>query len=274
MSTLPATPALDERAFRHIREFMYRVAGITLGEQKRPLVTGRLARRLTATGCDDYASYIALVTSGDRPDETQHAIDLLTTNETHFFREAAHFDALRQFLSTRAANSPPLRVWSAACSSGEEPYTIAMVLADHLGEHASWEVMASDLSQRMLATARAARYPDARLPEIPPAFLKRFCLKGVGSQQGHFLIDAPLRTRVSFRQLNLNQALPDIGVFDVIFLRNVMIYFDQNTKREVVTRLAQHLRPGGWLIVGHAESLQGLHAQLQAVRPTIYRKLT
>lgn len=227
MTHLPtSSPPLDEHAFHRIREFMHRVAGISIGEQKRPLVTGRLARRLTATGCADYASYIRLVTSGAQPEETQHAIDLLTTNETHFFREPAHFDALRQFAQTRPRGATPLRVWSAACSSGEEPYTIAMVLADCLGEQAPWEVLASDLSRRMLATAQAARYPDARLPEIPPELLRRYCLKGVGSQQGYFLIDAPLRTRLSFRQVNLNQPLPDVGLFDVIFLRNVMIYFD------------------------------------------------
>lgn len=264
-------PVLDEPTFQKVREFLLRSAGITLGAEKRSLVVGRLSKRLNPSGCDDFRSYVALVTGGHDPDETQRAIDLLTTNETHFFREPTHFDALREFVAQRPASAEPLRVWSAACSSGEEPYTIAMVLADVLGIDAPWEVLASDLSTRILDHARTASYGPDRIAEIPNEYLKRYCLKGIGSQAGRLMIDKPLRQHVSFRQINLNQPLPDIGKFDVIFLRNVMIYFNPDTKRQVVARISECLASDGWFIVGHSESLQGYHDGLRSQRPTIYR---
>ncbi|MFT4173909.1 MAG: protein-glutamate O-methyltransferase CheR [Rhodocyclaceae bacterium] len=273
MSLSTLGTVIDDSSFTNIRKFMHRVAGISLNDQKRQLVCGRLARRLSASGCADYGAYIEMVTSGSRPEETQHAIDLLTTNETHFFREPGHFDALRRFVAEQRKPGRSLRVWSAACSTGEEPYTIAMVLADCMGEHASWEVFASDLNSRVLNAAQAGRFANGRLSEVPTNYLRRYCLKGVGAQDGHFIVGPALRAKMRFAQLNLNQSLPDVGMFDVIFLRNVMIYFDQDTKREVVARLVERLHPGGWLVVGHAESLQGLHRGMQSVQPTIYRKI-
>lgn len=264
------TPVLDEPTFQKTRDFLLRVAGITLSAEKRSLVLGRLTRRLSPSGCDDFRSYIALVISGKNPAETQRAIDLLTTNETHFFREPAHFDALREFVARRPPAARPLRVWSAACSTGEEPYSIAMVLAEALGIGSAWEILASDLSTRVLAQARSANYGPERIAEIPSDLLHRYCLKGIGAQAGRLMIDKPLQQHVSFRQINLNQPLPDIGKFDVIFLRNVMIYFNPDTKRQVVARISECLASDGWFIVGHSESLQGYHDGLCSQRPTIY----
>jgi chemotaxis protein methyltransferase CheR len=271
LGTLSMT--IDDSSFLDIRKFMHRVAGISLNEQKRQLVCGRLAKRLSASGCADYGAYIDMVTSGVRPEETELAINLLTTNETHFFRESGHFDALRRFVGEHRKPGRSMRVWSAACSTGEEPYTIAMVLADCMGEHASWDVFASDINSRVLSAAQAGRFPNERLSEVPAHYLRSYCLKGVGAQEGHFIVGPALRSKMRFAQLNLNQPLPEVGMFDVIFLRNVMIYFDQDTKREVVARLVERLHPGGWLVVGHAESLQGLHRGMQSVQPTIYRKI-
>lgn len=173
-------------------------------------------------------------------------------------------------LPQRAAGGP-LRLWSAASSSGQEAYSLAMLLADQLGE-AAWEVFASDISMQVLDRARAALYPMEQAGEIPAAYLKAYCLKGVGSQAGCFTLEPALRRRVHFQQINLNESLPQVGEFDIILLRNVMIYFEPATKQQVVTRLVERLRPGGWFFVGHSESLNGLDHGLGCVQPSVYRK--
>jgi len=165
----------------------------------------------------------------------------------------------------------PFRVWCAASSSGEEVYSVAMVLADCLGD-APWEVLGSDISSRVLARARAGHYPMQRATHVPPAFLKRFCLRGVGDYEGTLLIDEALRRRVEFRQINLNTTLPVLGTFDVIFLRNVMIYFNHDTKQQVVARLSSQLRPGGHFLIGHSENLNGIDESLRPILPSVYRK--
>jgi chemotaxis protein methyltransferase CheR len=163
------------------------------------------------------------------------------------------------------------RAWSAACSSGEEPYSIAMTLAGALGE-APWEVLATDLSSRVLARAAAGHYGMGRAKSIPRDCLRAHCLKGVGAQEGTFMIAPQLRSRVTFTQLNLSRALPPLGEFDVIFLRNVMIYFDMATKKEVVGRILACLRPEGHLLIGHSESLNGVSEAIRGIAPSIYVK--
>ena len=272
-----AAPALrpaqiGEREFQAIREWIRRAAGISLSEQKKALVVGRLASRLRHYGLESYGRYLELVQSGTQPDEAQIAVDLLTTNETHFFREPKHFEFLRERILAGHPAGRPFRVWSAASSSGEEPYSIAMTLAESLGE-APWEVVASDLSSRVLARAQTGHYAMARAKTIPRHLLSKYCLRGIGAQEGTFLVDPSLRGRIRFMQLNLIGALPQqLREFDVIFLRNVMIYFDAATKREVTARLLPHLVQGGHIIVGHSESLNGLSDALAGVQPSIYRK--
>jgi chemotaxis protein methyltransferase CheR len=166
----------------------------------------------------------------------------------------------------------PFRVWSAACSSGEEPYSIAMVLADVLGD-APWEVVASDISTRVLQRARTGHYPLARASHVPADYLKRFCLKGIREQAGTLLVDKTLRRRVQFRQVNLNTDLPaDLGTYDAIFLRNVMIYFNGDTKRQVVARVTSRLKSGGTFFIGQSESLHEASGTLHTVMPSVYRK--
>ena len=267
------TPAISDEEFSQFRRFIYRAAGITLAESKKALVSGRLARRVQARNCRSYAEYLRLLVSGSLPEETQTAVDLLTTNETYFFREMKHFTLLREIasLAQRERQAGPFRVWCAASSSGEEVYSVAMVLADCLGD-APWEVLGSDISSRVLARARAGHYPMQRATHVPPAFLKRFCLRGVGDYEGTLLIDEALRRRVEFRQINLNTTLPVLGTFDVIFLRNVMIYFNHDTKQQVVARLSSQLRPGGHFLIGHSENLNGINESLRPVAPSVYRK--
>lgn len=262
--------AITAAQFGRFRDWLHASAGITLAEHKKTLLMGRLGRRLAACGVPDYGAYFELLMSGRVPGEVQVAIDLLTTNETYFFREPAHFDFLRDQVLP-ALPPGPTRVWSAASSSGEEAYTLCMVLAEALGSGRRWEVFGSDLSTRVLDSARRAHYPMTRAERIPRELLHRYCLKGTGAQAGTFLVDRALRARTEFRQINLIEPLPDIGPFDVVFLRNVMIYFDMATKREVVNRVLGRMRPGGWLFVSHSETLNGVSEALQMVRPSIYR---
>ena len=263
-------PRISEREFHAIRAWIREAAGINLSEQKKALIVGRLAARLRHHGLESYGQYFDLLQSGTQP-EVQIAVDLLTTNETHFFREPKHFDFLREKILPGHPTGRPFRVWSAASSTGEEPYSIAMTLADSLGD-APWEVIASDLSSRVLARAETGHYAIARTKTIPRAYLQRYCLKGVASQEGTFLIDPRLRGRVRFMQANLVAPLPQLREFDVIFLRNVMIYFDTPTKRQVVSRMLPHLAHGGHIIVGHSESLNGVSDAVKSVQPSIYRR--
>ncbi|MGZ5054033.1 MAG: CheR family methyltransferase [Methylobacter sp.] len=267
-----AEVVLQEKEFTQFRDLIHRIAGISMSPAKKTLVASRLAKRLKHHGLANYGEYFQMITSANGQTELQMAVDLLTTNETHFFREPKHFDFLRQCILSTRKPGKPLRIWSAACSSGEEPYSIAMLLDEVLG-CAPWEIVASDLSTRVLEKARTGLYPLERVPEIPRHYLLNYCLKGTGSQEGTLLIERKLRERVQFMHYNLTEAPPKLGEFDVIFLRNVMIYFDQDTKRQVVSSLLSLLRPGGYFLVGHSETLNGISQDVRLVQPAVYRKL-
>lgn len=258
--------------FGQLRRLLFQNAGISLSDAKKTMVIGRLHKRLAACGLDNFTVYLRKIASGDEA-ELRIMVDLLTTNETYFFRESKHFDFLRQYVLNRPNPRAPFSVWSAACSSGEEPYTVAMVLMDALGPDVSWDILASDISTRILERAQTGHYIMERAKNIPPSMLGKYCLKGVRAQEGTFLVSRELRNRVRFRYLNLIEALPgNLGPFDFIFLRNVMIYFETETKRKVVQSLTRKLRSGGYFLVGHSENLAGVDDTLVSVRPAIYRK--
>jgi chemotaxis protein methyltransferase CheR len=265
-------PVITDSEFRQFQGFIFDAAGITISPAKKALVAGRLARRVQHCGVNSYGEYFRLLSSGALPGETQMAVDLLTTNETYFFREARHFELLARTARGAQARGKDFAVWSAACSSGEEVFSIAMTLADTLGELHPWTVLGSDISTRVLEQARRGHYPAERARQMPPALLHRYCLKGMGKQDGTLLVARELRARVQFAQVNLNAALPRLGPFDVVFLRNVMIYFSKETKREVVGRVASVLKPGGLLLIGHSESLHDIAGDLQPVVPSVFRK--
>jgi chemotaxis protein methyltransferase CheR len=266
-----AVTAIDDQEFSQFQKLIYQLAGINLSSAKKALVSGRLAKRLIQYNLDSYGDYFKLLTASHNSAELQVAVDLLTTNETYFFREPKHFDFLRTQVLPKHKPGNPFRAWSAACSSGEEPYSIAMVLADHLGD-CQWEVTASDISTRVLEKACTGHYPMDRIDGISREHLSRYCMKGVGSQENTLLVNKTLRGRVNFMQVNLNQPLPGLGGFDVIFLRNVMIYFDQETKRQIMQRILPLLKPGGHFMVSHSETLNGVVDTLQMLAPSIYRK--
>ncbi|MBX9965844.1 MAG: protein-glutamate O-methyltransferase CheR [Burkholderiales bacterium] len=264
------TPITDKE-FGAFRAFLYDATGISLSDAKKALVGGRLAKRLKHHGVSTYGEYYRLISSGTHPDESRMAVDLLTTNETYFFREPKHFAFLESQLPALASSSSEVCVWSAASSSGEEGYSIAMVLAKTLGVR-PWQVVGTDISSRVVARARTGHYAIERASHIPKEFLARYCRKGVRSQEGTFLIARDLRERVRFLEANLNGPLPDIGEFQFVFLRNVMIYFDLDTKRQIVRRIAPLIRPGGFLFVGHSETLNDISDAFMPVQPSIYRK--
>ncbi len=277
-----AGPApLSSEEFRLFQELIHREAGIHLTDAKRALLVGRLSRRLRELGLATFRDYHHLVTRVD-PAERVLMLDCVATNETRFFREPRQFDFVRECLvpawrdaAARGARPRRLRAWSAACSTGEEPYSLAMTLLQALGaDGAAWEVeiLASDLSTRVLARAAAGVWPLARAGEIPEAERRRFMLRGTRSQEGFMKAGPEIRSVVRFERVNLNTDPYPAGAFDVIFCRNVLIYFDAATKARVLRQIASRLTPEGHLFLGHAEGVLGAGAWLERVAPAIYVK--
>lgn len=263
-------PILDDKSFQGFQSLIFAAAGIHLSDAKRSMVAGRLAKRLKILGQSDYRTYLERIKRD--PVEHQLAVNLLTTNETWFFRESKHFDFLRNHILPNFSGSASCRIWSAACSSGEEPYSLAMLLDDYFGSNGDWHISASDISTRVLEAASQGHYPLARAEHIPEAWLKRYCLKGTGEYDGSFLMNRSLRSRIHFCQKNLDNLETFSKPFDVVFLRNVLIYFSPETKRKVVAAVLSQLKPGGVLMVGHSETLNGISTSVQTLAPSIYRK--
>jgi len=262
--------SLSSAGFTAISDFFFQHSGIRLKREKYALVEGRLRRRATAQGLDTLDEYVDHVLAAPQSAEALGVVDALTTNETYFLREPAHFEHLTQ-VAREASGSRPLRVWSAAASSGEEGYSIAMTLARHAGSH-PWEVVGTDLSSVVVAKARQGLYPAERCTNIPLPDLKLWCLRGEGRYEGQVLINRELRSKVKFEIGNLMHPMPSLGQFDVIFLRNVLIYFEGEAKARLISNVLSHLRPGGHFYIGHTESLHGMEHMLQRIAPAIFRR--
>ncbi len=258
---------LSDKEFELFRAMIYDAAGISLSSAKKALVAGRLAKRVNHYGLKSYAEYFA-ITKRDRV-EFQTAVDTLTTNETYFFREIKHFEFLRNAVFP-GWHTGERRIWSAASSSGEEAYSIAMDCQEHLAQ-TRWQIIGTDISTQILELAKAGSYPMARARNIPEVYLKKYCLRGLGDKEGTFLVDPMLRRHVRFQHENLMMNLAHLGEFDVIFLRNVMIYFDLPTKMKVVSEMVSRLKRGGYLMIGHSESLNGITTKLNMLTPSIYQ---
>lgn len=263
---------ISRAEFERFRGLMRRMAGIELPPAKMHMVSGRLAKRLREHQLSSFDDYYRLVTSGQAADELHRMVDLLTTHETYFFREPAHFKYLANQILPQVVAGSDFRIWSAASSTGEEAYSLAMVLMDRLGSSAGWEVFASDISREVLDKARNGVYAMSRTDGIPREYLRRYCLRGIGRREGTLRVDETIRKRVRFAPVNLNESLAKAGQFDVVFLRNVLIYFDLEAKQKIVERILGQLKPRGWLIVGHSESLNGVSGALSPEHPTIYRR--
>lgn len=277
---LPALHPISDREFRAFQELIYREAGIHLAPIKKVLLTGRLAKRLRDLGLPRFQDYYERVVGDRSGAELIFLLDAITTNETQFFREPRQFDYLEQVIcpewrrrAEQGRRQRLVRVWSAACSSGEEPYSLAMSLLQQFPEEEGWslDIEASDLSTRVLRRAQDGVWPLVRSAQIPPALLKRYMLRGSGSQEGLMKAGPEVRRPLRFSRLNLNDAsYPVRPGLDAIFCRNVLIYFDQASRTQVVNRLLDLLAPDGYLFLGHAESLTGLNDRVRAVAPAIY----
>ncbi len=267
-----ATAVLDAESFASLADLVKQQTGIVLSDRKRDLVQGRLARRLRALGLRDYGAYCALLQSQAGERELGPMINAMTTNVTRFFREPHHFDMLRDEVipACQQDGDQRFRLWSAGCSTGEEPYSIAMVLAAATRQ-TLWDarILATDIDSDVLAKAQAGVY-EAQGAESIPAELRRRYVAPAGDD--HVEIRSEIRPMLTFKQLNLMHAWPMRGPFDVIFCRNVVIYFDKETQRDIFSRFADLLKPGGWLFIGHSESLHGVSHQFAVAGRTAYRK--
>jgi chemotaxis protein methyltransferase CheR len=271
-------PPLTDSEFTGYQRLVYREAGIWLSPSKRALLTGRVSRRLRELDGLSFGAYLRRA----EEDETERVwlLDALCTHETHFFREPRHFELLeREVLpdwrargDTGSGEGRRVRVWSAGCSTGEEPFSLAMVLRHHLPASEGWDIdiLATDLSTRVLEQARQARWPVEKASEIPKHYLRGYMLKGVGRQEGKMKAGPELRALVRFQRVNLNDGQGLVGRFDLVFCRNVLIYFDAASRARAVERLLGHLSPRGLLFLGHAESLSGLGWRVRTVMPTVY----
>jgi chemotaxis protein methyltransferase CheR len=269
-----AITSMTTKEFRLFQSLVHREAGISLSDQKRALLVGRIGPRLRALSLPSFGAYYDCVTTDH--EELVRMLDSVCTNETHFFREPKQFTFLENELipSWRAAAEAgrrrrEVRIWSAGCSTGEEPYSIAMSLLAHLPD---WkiEIVASDLSTKVLARASAGIWPAERAAEVPPHYRKAFLLRGKGPQEGNIAARDEVRNLIRFGRVNLHHdSYPVSGRFDAVFCRNVLIYFDAETKRRIINRLLDRLEPAGLLFLGHSESLNSFE-RVRAAGPTVY----
>lgn len=273
---------LTDQEFALFQKLIYRSAGIFLSNTKKALVESRLSRRVRDLGLASFLDYYDHLGDDASGAELGEMLDRISTNETRFFREPNQFEFLEnrvfpewQAQAACATRAKHIRVWSAGCSTGEEPFSLAMTLLDHFPARAGWqvEILATDLSRRVLRAARAAVWPIAKAKQIPRKYLKKFMLRGTRAQEGKMKAATELAAVIRFEQLNLNDSVPAPKPdFDLIFCRNVLIYFDAHSRARAIHRLVDNLAPGGYLLVGHAESLAGITERVQYTVPTIYRR--
>ena len=272
--------SISPEAYQFIAQRVYAHSRIQLGEDKQALVAGRLGKRLRQLRLGSFEAYCEFIESAQGTQEMGPLVDLISTNHTHFFREIQHLDYLRDHILGECVpkltmRGETFRFWSAACSSGEEPYTAAIVLAEYARKHGAyhWQIEASDISSRVVERAQQGIYPEERVKVPEPDLLPRYFQKGTGSHAGFYRVKDSLRQSVKFHRLNLLQASYPVAPFQhVIFCRNVMIYFDGPTQQELVTKLVAQLVPGGYFVVGHSESLLGMNHDLKTAKPGIYQR--
>lgn len=270
--------AFTDRDFRFLAKLVQERTGIQMRDEKREMLYGRLVKRLRALGIPDFSGYCNFVQSDAGEQEMAELVNAVTTNLTRFFREQHHFDHLRDHALPDVMarhdleHSNRLRVWSAGCSSGQEPYCIAMVMAAHIANLSRWNarILATDLDTSMVARGQRGLYPLHQLNEIPDPYRRRF-VRPTGD--GHIAMSEALQQLIAFKSLNLLHHWPMKGPFDIIFCRNVVIYFDKPTQRELFDRFADILAPGGWLYIGHSESLFKVSDRFRLEGKTVYRRV-
>lgn len=273
-------PPITEAEYGFICTLVYDQSRIQLGPNKKELVMARLSKRLRALGLKTYGEYCQFLKTKQGEEELGDLIDAMSTNHTFFFRERQHFDFLRDVVlpnnAPREGASPSVHIWSAACSSGEEPYSLALLLADYYAGKpaAKWTIDCTDISTKILKKAQEAIFPGERLKDVPPAMVEKYFQKGMGEWEGHYRVRDDVKKHLTFQRLNLLGArYPFKEPYDVIVCRNVMIYFDKKTQEELVNKFWPLLKPGGYLFIGHAESLTGTQHQYKMIKPAIYQKV-
>jgi len=265
--------SLSSREFELIRELAYRACGLDLKRGKEQLVSARLGKIIRHLKLRSFRDYYEWVVEDKSGRALTSMIDALTTNFTSFFRENAHFDFLRNGILPELGSTRQIRIWSAACSTGEEPYSLAMCVLDALPK-VDLKILATDISTRVLSAAERGLFDAERTEKLGMNMARKYFLRGQGQYQGWYRVRPEVRGLIQFRRLNLIEDVPDVGMFDLISCRNVMIYFDRQTQQEVVSKLSAHIRCGGYLFIGHSESLNGMGHALQYVAPAIYHKTT
>jgi len=269
---------LKDALFNKFRVLIYDKTGINLSTEKKELLHARLGKRLRACRIPTFEEYYSLVVNNQQSSEFTHFINSVSTNFTSFFREQAHFDFLRdvivpKFLATNYNNRNSFVVWSAACSSGEEPYSLAMVLDEAFqGTGRSFHITATDISTKVLAQAKKGVYALDRVDKVPDIILRKYFQKGTGRSAGFVRIKDEIRQRVNFLHFNLMDGFPWHGEINVIFCRNVMIYFDRQTQQQLVDKFYQCLAPGGYFIIGHSESISCFKHKFHQNGATVFQK--
>jgi chemotaxis protein methyltransferase CheR len=267
----------ETEALEYISREIYERCRIRLDGGKHALVKARLGKRMRHYGFGDLSEYCHFLQTTAREDEFTQVVDALTTNFTNFMREPDHFEFLVNSALPKLLKpaDKTFRIWSAACSSGEEPCTIGFFLAERYPVSAgwNWSITASDISTKVLEKARGAIYETERLTSLPREWLPRYFQRGAGAWAGYYRVKRAISERIAFRQINLIEDYSHPQPFEVIFCRNVMIYFDRMTQEQLVNRLCRCLAPNGFIITGHSESLNGLKAPLRCLQPSIYQKI-
>ncbi|MCP4689708.1 MAG: protein-glutamate O-methyltransferase CheR [Desulfobacterales bacterium] len=264
---------LNDKQFEKVSRIVYDHAGINLKKGKEALVKARLAKRMRAVGIQSVEAYMKFLESDQSGNELDFMIDVMTTNKTNFFREPAHFDFLRDRILPEIPGGK-MRLWSAACSSGEEPYSMAILLRESMPDIDRRDILilATDISRQMLGKAKRAQYSRACIRDIPPDILRKYFTRARNGGEPTYLVNENVRGLIRLAWLNLMDSWPMKGPFDVIFCRNVMIYFDRLTQQKLVNRFYSLLRPGGHLFVGHSEGLTAITHEFKYIRPATYRK--
>lgn len=267
MDSLETLPS--EEVFILFQKLVYNKLGIHLAKQKRMMLGHRLLKRVKHNKLNGFSAYYHYITKSENSPELEVALELMTTNETFFFREEKHFDFMETKILPKVNPNREFKVWSAASSTGEEPYSIAMLLNEYC--HAPWSVIASDVNKTVLAHARKGIYIDDRTKLLPEKYRKSYCVKGTGEFDGYMRVKPELRKRLNFFAFNLLDDMSNLGKFDLIFIRNVMIYFDDKTRQKIISGLQLCLNKGGYLFISHSETLHGLEHSFELIKPAIYR---
>jgi len=265
---------LTQREFDNISRLAYEKFGLELKGEKRELVSARLGKKVRSLGCRSFQAYYQHVLEDRTGEALIELIDALTTNFTSFMREPSHFEFLRKEALAAWRARDRVRIWSTACSTGEEPYTLACSLLDAIGaaQRPRLQIVATDISSRTLREAQRGIYAAARLENLPQGWLRTYFLKGERNWKGSYRVKPEIAGMIEFRRLNLIEPFSHPEPFSAILCRNVMIYFNKATQQTLIQRLASQLEPGGYLLIGHSESLTGIDHPLTYVRPTIYRR--